>query len=135
MFRVVEGVRSVGERGMEDVAMRPSERGCGSLVSERLARAVRMRGGRLVWTGTHYVRPPLLYVKGMSYVIQLAVQGVRNRLEVTEFLSEVGRIYEVYCAAEGVACPEFVLSGPNFVLVQGQDSDGSVEGENEEGEE
>ena len=52
-------------------------------------------------------------------------------MEVTELLSEVGRIYEVYCTTEGVACPEFAFGGPNLVQMQGQESDGSGEGEEE----
>ena len=46
-----------------------------------------------------------------------------------ELLSEVGRIYEVYCTVEGVACPEFEFARLNLVQVQGQESDGSGEGE------
>ena len=71
--RVVEGVKSVGGRKLEDVGMRVSERGYGSRVSERHARAVKMRGRKLVWTGRYYIRSPLLSMEGMSYVIQLAV--------------------------------------------------------------
>ena len=40
------------------------------------------------------MRPSMLSVEGMRYIIHLAMWGVRNWVEVTELLSEVGRIYE-----------------------------------------
>ena len=106
--RVMKGVMTVGGRVLEAI-----EREHGSSESESQARAVRMWERRLVWIGRYFVLPLLLSVEGMSFVIQLDAWGVR--MEVMELFSDVGRIYEVYCTVEGVACPEFAFAGPNLV--------------------
>ena len=64
--------------------METSEQEHGSRKSESQARAVRLRGRRLVWTGRYFVCPPLLSVEGVRYVVQLALWGVGNQVEVTE---------------------------------------------------
>ena len=41
--------------------------------------------------------------------------SVKNRVEITELLGEVGRIYDVYEMAEGVTCLEFASAGCKWI--------------------